>query len=286
MQTITLPAPAKLNLFLHITGQRENGYHDLQTVFHFLEIHDQLHFQIRDDDKIHLLTEFAGLKSKDNLIVKAAKALQEKTGCKKGVDIHIEKNLPMGGGIGGGSSNAATTLIALNQLWDTQLNEQQLKELGLKLGADVPIFIHGHTAWAEGIGESLSDINIDEKTYLLLIPDCHVSTQEIFSHSKLTRDSKVLRMAAFLEQGDSDLFRNDCETLVRKLYPEVNEALTVLSQFSQGARMTGTGACVFAAFDSEKEALAVQKKIPDTIKSLLTKGKNCSPLLVKLETSR
>lgn len=285
MLSITLPAPAKINLFLHITGQRKNGYHDLQTVFHFLDLHDNLHFQRRDDTDINLLTEFTAVEPQHNLIIKAAQALQKKTDCKLGVDIQIDKKLPMGAGIGGGSSNAATTLIALNRLWDTQLSMQSLKELGLSLGADVPIFIHGQTAWAEGIGENLCDLQLDEKYYLLLIPDCHVSTAAIFSHSKLTRDSKVLKMAAFLESGNAELFHNDCENLVRSLYPEVDEAITVLGQYGN-SRMTGTGACVFAAFDTKREALTVLDKIPSHITALVTKGKNRSPLLETLESSR
>ena len=284
MTSITLPAPAKINLFLHITGQRANGYHDLQSVFHFLQLHDVLHFAPRRDGKILLHTAFDGVAAQDNLIVKAAHSLQQFSNCPHGVDIHIEKNLPMGGGIGGGSSNAATTLMALNQLWDTELDIESLKALGLKLGADVPIFIHGHTAWAEGIGENLTDLHVDEKYYLLLIPDCHVSTAEIFSHPTLTRDSKILKMAAFLEPGNEISFHNDCEDLVRSLYPEVDEALTVLSQYGN-SRMTGTGACVFAAFDTEAQALTVLDKIPSHIAALVTKGKNRSPLLETLESS-
>ena len=285
MPSISLPAPAKINLFLHITGQRDNGYHDLQSVFHFLALHDTLNIETRSDGEIHLLTAFEGVPAKDNLIVKAAKKLQEQTDCKMGCNISIIKRLPMGGGIGGGSSNAATTLIALNQLWQTQLSRDELKTLGLTLGADVPIFIHGHTAWAEGIGEHLCDINVKEQHYVLAIPDCHVSTAEIFSHIQLTRDSKVLRMAAFLEQGNSSLFRNDCENLVRKLYPEVDEALRLLSQFGN-ARLTGTGACVFAAFATEEAAQAACRQMPTHLKTLVTKGKNHSPLLETLASSR
>lgn len=286
MTSITLPAPAKINLFLHITGQRNNGYHDLQTVFHFLEIHDQLHFQTREDAEIHLLSEFEGVEPEDNLIVKAARALQTHTDYKQGVDIHVEKNLPMGGGIGGGSSNAATTLIALNQLWKTHLPQQTLKDIALSLGADVPIFIHGQTAWAEGIGESLSNLNLEEKYYLLLIPNCHVSTAAIFNHPSLTRNSKALPISTFIEKADNqDLFHNDCESLVRSLYPEVNEALKILAQYGH-ARMTGTGACVFAVFENKAQALTILDKIPSHIKALVTKGKNRSPLLEILESSR
>ncbi len=283
MPSLSLPAPAKINLFLHITGQRDNGYHDLQTVFHFLAVHDQLHFTLREDHHINLTTAFPGVETEDNLIVKAARALQQKSGCKQGVDIRIEKNLPMGGGIGGGSSNAATTLLGLNQLWGTQLNASALKTLGLSLGADVPIFIHGQTAWAEGVGENLSDLNLKEKHYVLIMPDCHVSTAEIFSHRQLTRDTKIMKMAAFLDQGQQHCFHNDCEALVKSLHPEVDEALKLLSNFGQ-ARMTGTGACVFAAFDTKQQALMVLHKLPSKLNALVTKGKNRSALLETLDS--
>lgn len=284
MTSLSLPAPAKINLFLHITGRRADGYHDLQTVFHFLEAHDQLHFNLRDDDQIILATEFPGLAADDNLIVKAAKALQQYSACNKGVTITVDKHLPMGGGIGGGSSNAATTLLALNEIWQLNANKETLKSIGLQLGADVPIFIHGKTAWAEGVGENLTNLQVIEKWYVLLIPNCHVSTAEIFSHSQLTRDSKILKIATFLEQGNEAMFRNDCETLVKRLYPEVDEAIAVLSEFGS-ARMTGTGACVFAAFATKEEADAVCQQIPAHIQSLVTKGKNHSPTLEALASS-
>lgn len=284
MPALSLPAPAKINLFLHICGRRDDGYHNLQTVFHFLEIHDQLSFTQRDDGEIHLLTDFPDVPTEDNLIVKAARLLQQHSHSTLGVDISIDKNLPMGGGIGGGSSNAATTLIGLNQLWQLGLSHIQLKQLGIQLGADVPIFIHGHSAWAEGIGENLTDIQVIEKWYILAIPDCHVSTNEIFSNSRLTRDSKMMKIAAFLEQGNSNLFRNDCEAVVRNLYPEIDNALKTLSNFGE-ARMTGTGACIFMAFETKDEALEISKKLPKNLTTLVTKGKKQSSLFEALATN-
>lgn len=281
ISTISLPAPAKINLFLHVCGRRNDGYHNLQTVFQFLQVADQLDFSLRADGEIRLLTDFPGIPAAENLITRAARALQQAGNCNKGADITINKILPMGGGIGGGSSNAATTLVALNLLWQLNLDQSQLKQIGLTLGADIPVFIHGHAAWAEGVGERLTNIDIPEKWFLLVIPDCHVSTAAIFSDSELTRDSKMMKMSAFLEQGNSSLFRNDCEALVRKLYPEVDYALTVLSNFSN-ARMTGTGACIYASFDTEQEARLVGSRLPGNLKALVSKSVNQSPLFQAL----
>lgn len=274
---LTLPAPAKFNHFLHICGRRADGYHNLQTVFEFLELADELTFSQRNDGIIHLHTHFDNIPSEDNLIVKAAYALQQATHSHLGADIDIQKNLPTGAGIGGGSSNAATTLVALNTLWKTALTQQQLQAIGITLGADVPIFIHGHSAWAEGIGEELTDITMPEKWYLLLFPPCHVSTATIFSHPELTRDSKMMKIATFLGQGNSSDFQNDCESLVRRLYSEVDEALTLLSTYAN-AQMTGTGACVFASFTTQEHALEVAKKMPSTFRACVSKSLNISPL--------
>lgn len=274
---LTLPAPAKINLFLHICGRRADGYHNLQTIFQFLSIADELSFRRRNDGQIHLAPAFADLPAEDNLIVKAARALQAHTGCRLGADIHINKQLPMGGGIGGGSSNAATTLVALNLLWQLGLARQTLQEIGLHLGADVPIFIHGHAAWAEGVGEKLVDVDLPEQWYLLVIPHCHVSTAKIFSHPQLTRNSKIKKIAAFFEQGPQQGFRNDCEALVRSLYPQVDEALNVLSQFGN-ARMTGTGACVYSRFNSEQAAREAKQQLPPHFNALVCQSLNRSPL--------
>jgi 4-diphosphocytidyl-2-C-methyl-D-erythritol kinase len=279
---LSLPAPAKINLFLHVCGRRSDGYHELQTVFQFLEIADRITFSLRTDGQIHLSTHFPGITEGENLIVRAAKAIRQASSTSLGVDIAIEKILPMGGGIGGGSSNAATTLIALNQLWQLHMSKTSLRQIGLALGADVPVFIHGHAAWAEGVGERLTDMDIPEQWYLLAIPDCHVSTAAIFSHPELTRNSKMLKMAAFLEPGGSALFHNDCEPLVRKLYPEVDHAFTLLSGFGN-ARMTGTGACVFSSFDTEEAASEALASLGGRCRALVSKGANRSPLLRALE---
>lgn len=283
ISSLNLPAPAKINHFLHVCGRRPDGYHNLQTVFQFLEIADELVFELRNDGMLDLTTAFAAIPAQDNLIIKAANALKQASGTRSGVNISIQKKLPMGAGIGGGSSNAATTLVALNRLWQVGLSRNELKAIGMKLGADVPVFIHGHSAWAEGIGERLSDLDLEEKWYLLLFPSCHVSTASIFSHSDLTRDTKMMKIAAFLEQGNSSNFHNDCENLVRKLYPEVDEALTLLSTYSN-ARMTGTGACVFASFNTQEEAQVVAAKMPGNMNLVVSKSVNQSPLYTALSS--
>jgi 4-diphosphocytidyl-2-C-methyl-D-erythritol kinase len=255
--TLTLPAPAKLNLFLHITGQREDGYHLLQTVFQLLDYGDELSFSLRDDDQIILHCDTPELESDDNLVLRAARLLCEHCNSCQGVDIELTKRIPTGAGLGGGSSDAATTLIALNHLWQCGLSREQLQTLGLRLGADVPVFVNGTSAWAEGIGEHLTPITLPTLYYLVLTPACHVATSRIFSHQELTRDTKAIRMAAFLA-GQS---RNDCEMLVRKLYPEVDATTKWLNQFAP-ARMTGTGSSVFASFDDEASAREVLAKLP------------------------
>lgn len=279
---LSLPAPAKLNLFLHICRRRDDGYHDLQTVFQFLDYSDNLEFQLRSDDQINVSPSLAGVAPRDNLIYRAACALRATSTAidpnELGVDITLHKKLPIGGGIGGGSSNAATTLVALNRLWQCGLNKQALQKIGLKLGADVPIFIHGQSAWAEGVGEHLQSIALPEPWYLVLIPPCHVSTADIFSHQQLTRNTPAIRIAAFLESGG----RNDCESLVKKLYPEIESALNWLDQFSP-ARMTGTGACVFAQFASKDEAQAVLRQVPESLQGFVAKGLNQSPLYGALD---
>ncbi len=280
MKQLTLPAPGKLNLFLHICGRREDGYHQLQTVFQFLDYADQIQFTLTpgQDGQIKLKTPLVGVAEQDNLIVRAAHALRKSTGCNAGATIVLDKKLPLGGGIGGGSSDAATTLIALNRLWQTGLNQQELQDIGLNLGADVPIFIHGSAAWAEGVGEILQEITLPEPWYLVLVPPCHISTTEIFSHRQLTRDTQAIKMSAFFEQGG----HNDCEPLVRSLYPQVAEALDWLDQYGS-ARMTGTGACVFAQFASRQEAEIAFGKCPKQLQGFIARGVNRSPLHEALE---
>jgi 4-diphosphocytidyl-2-C-methyl-D-erythritol kinase len=269
--TFTLTSPAKLNLFLHITGQREDGYHNLQTLFQLLDFGDDIHFALRADGELTLTPFMASIPHDDNLIIRAARLLQQATQCTLGADIQIDKRLPMGGGIGGGSSNAATTLLALNKLWNTQLDIDQLAKLGATLGADVPVFVAGNSAFAEGIGEQLQPMTLPERWFVVLVPNCHVSTADIFCHKDLTRDTPIIKVAAIPEQGR----HNDCQPLVRAIFPEVDEALNWLSQHGV-ARMTGTGACVFAAFDSKAEAQAVLDNTPDTLNGFIALGVNRS----------
>lgn len=272
--SLQLLAPAKLNLFLHITGRRADGYHLLQTFFQLLDYGDQLSFQRRADNNITLTPNIVGVSFDDNLIVRAARLLQPHATTPAGIDIQLDKYLPMGGGIGGGSSNAATTLVALNYLWQCQLTRAQLQTIGLQLGADVPVFIGAQSAWAEGVGEQLQALELAEVWYLVLHPSCHVSTAEIFSHKDLTRDTPNITVAAFLEQGG----RNDCQSLVRKLYPPVDNALNWLGQFTDKAQMTGTGASIFAAFKTEADAQIVLAQAPKNLPGFVARGIPHSPL--------
>ena len=275
---LTLPAPAKLNLMLHITGRRPDGYHNLQTLFQFLDYGDTLHFSLRDDGQLNLLTELAGVDAEDNLIIRAARLLREASGCQLGADIRLDKILPMGGGIGGGSSDAATTLLGLNQLWQTGLSLDQLAELGIRLGADVPVFVHGKAAWAEGVGEKLTPVELDEPWFLVVAPACHVSTAEIFSDQRLTRDTSPITLAAFREVGS----RNDCLPVVTTRYPEIRNTLILLNKYCE-AKMTGTGSCLFGAFPNEREADKVRARLPATLRSFVARGCNVSPLHRELQ---
>ena len=277
MSTLTLPSPAKLNLFLHITGRRPDGYHKLQTLFQLLDYGDELQLSSTDSSEIRLLNPVAGVATENNLIYRAAKLLQQASQVKKGAEIAITKRLPMGGGIGGGSSNAATTLVGLNTLWKTQLTPDQLSELGRQLGADVPVFVQGNTAWAEGIGEHLRAIEIPERWYLVLAPNCQVSTATIFSHKDLTRDTPAITVAAFLERGG----KNVCQPLVERLFPQVRDAVEWLNKFSP-AQLTGTGACVFASFSSKENAEAILAKRPEQYHGFVARGVNLSPLHQRL----
>ena len=260
------PAPAKLNLMLRVVGRRADGYHELQTVFQFIDRCDRLWLDVRDDGRIRRLTHVAGVDERDDLSVRAAMALQQATGCRLGVDIRCEKNLPMGGGLGGGSSDAATTLVALNQLWGTGLDEDRLSEIALPLGADVPVFVRGRAAWAEGVGERLDPVELPEPWYLVLVPPCAVSTKAVFSHPELTRDSKLITLADFLS-GDAV---NDCLPVVRRDYPEVDAALAWLSPW--GGRLTGTGACVCAVLADQGSAERALAKRPEQIQGFVARG--------------
>ena len=244
---IRVPSPAKINLFLHITGRRENGYHELQTIFQLIDLYDWMSFEITQDDSIKI-EGLAAVQLEQNLIYRAAQVLRPHAKQPCGLNIHIEKNIPMGAGLGGGSSNAATTLIVLNQLWQCDLTEQQLAAYALQLGADVPIFVFGRNAWAEGIGEKLSFIDLTQKQFIILKPDCFISTQQLFLQKSLTRDSKITTFCAY--QLEPSLFGNNFEPVAQQLYPEVEEAMHYLDQFGQ-AKLTGTGACVFAEVTQE-----------------------------------
>ncbi len=274
------PAPAKINLFLHIVGRRDDGYHLLQTAFQFLDRCDWLHFELRDDGLVRRATDLPGVPEDSDLTVRAARLLQEAADCSAGVAIEIEKSLPMGGGLGGGSSDAATTLVALNRLWNTALSVDQLAELGLSLGADVPVFVRGCAAWAEGVGEVLEPIEVAEPWYVVVVPSCHVSTAEIFCDKDLTRDSEMMKIPAFLA-GHGE---NVCEAVVRKRYPEVDEAMRWLGQFAP-VRMSGTGACIFAAFSERAQADEVMGVLPAGWQAFVAKGLNRSPLLERLAES-
>ncbi|MCK5829259.1 MAG: 4-(cytidine 5'-diphospho)-2-C-methyl-D-erythritol kinase [Methylococcales bacterium] len=271
------PAPAKLNLMLRITGQRDDGYHLLQTVFQFVDLCDWITFSPVENGKIILNSPILGVLDKENLIVRAANILRRETGCKEGVCIGLEKNLPMGGGLGGGSSDAATTLVVLNRLWKLGLTKEKLMQLGLQLGADVPVFVFGQAAWAEGVGEKLERIEVPEKWIVIIKPDCHVDTREIFLTKDLTRDSKSIRMAGFLAGQQ----QNDCLDVVCKLHQPVEKAMVDLAVFSE-ARLTGTGACVFAQFDSKELAAKAYDALHKKWQVYLVRGLNISPLMDKL----
>lgn len=266
------PAPAKLNLFLHITGRRDDGYHTLQTVFQFLDVADQLYFDINSSGKISRSSELPGVPAEQDLVVRAARLLQQETGCPQGVSISMEKFLPMGGGLGGGSSDAATTLLALNALWDCGLKRARLYELGLQLGADVPVFIGGHAAWAEGVGEHLQPVDVAECWYLVLTPEVVASTAEIFAHPQLTRNSPAITIRDFR----AGRVRNDIEPVVRALYKEVDDALRWLSDFGE-ARMTGTGACVFLPCEDRAQAESVLLQGPPAA-GFIARGLNRHPI--------
>ncbi|QIZ47179.1 4-(cytidine 5'-diphospho)-2-C-methyl-D-erythritol kinase [Dickeya zeae] len=275
------PSPAKLNLFLYITGRRPDGYHNLQTLFQFLDYGDTLTITPRQDKHIVLLTPLPGVPDEQNLVVRAARLLQE--WCQQaglpfaGADIGIDKRLPMGGGLGGGSSNAATVLVALNQLWHSQVPVDTLAALGLKLGADVPVFVHGHAAFAEGVGEQLTPASPVEKWYLVVHPGVSIPTPLIFGDPDLTRDTPVRPLSQLL----THTFSNDCEAVVRKRFREVEERLLWLLEYAP-SRLTGTGACVFAEFDTESAARQVLDRAPEGLQGFVARGMNVSPLQQQL----
>lgn len=271
--SICAPAPAKLNLFLHINSRRADGYHELQTLFQFIDLHDNLSFIPTTDGQITLTSTLEGVPEQDNLVIRAAHLLQSQAPEHPGARIHLEKHLPMGAGIGGGSSDAATTLMILNQLWNIHLNPPKLAQLGQQLGADVPIFIAGYAAFAQGIGEQLTPMNPPEHWYVLLTPKTMVSTAKVFNDPQLTRDTPKIKVNEYNWANT----HNDCQSIVMNHYPEVALALQWLVEYGS-ARMTGTGRCVFAPFTSESEALDVAARCPARFQARVCKGLNQSPL--------
>lgn len=274
---LTLPAPAKLNRMLHITGRRPDGYHTLQTLFQFIDLQDELTLTLRDDGEITLDEALDGVRFEDNLVVRAARMLAPyRRDQRQGVGIGLTKRLPMGGGLGGGSSNAATVLVGLNRLWGLGLSLDALAELGLSLGADVPVFVHGQSAWAEGVGEKLTPVTLDTPWFVVIHPGVSVSTPAVFQDPELTRASPPITMARAL-QGGASAWRNDCEETVKKRHPSIACALEWLGQYAP-SRLTGTGACLFAEFESEHAAKAVTQEAAKRYRAWTARGLNDSPL--------
>ncbi len=270
--SLKILSPAKLNLFLHILNKRSDGYHNLQTVFQFVELFDEITFTLRADNTTHLTSSIKAIENTDNLIFKAAQLLKQNTQTHAGVDIQLIKNIPMGAGLGGGSSDAASTLVALNYLWQSHLSLDQLANLGTQLGADVPVFVKGHCAWGEGIGNELTPITLPTSWYVILIPNCHIATAEIYASLELTQEKTPLKIGDYRP----GMGENDFETVVCARYPRVAEAISWLQQFAP-AHLTGTGCAVFAAFDSQLKAANVINKLPEQLTGLIAKGLSQSP---------
>lgn len=274
-------APAKLNLFLHIIGRRADGYHLLQSVFVLLNFGDTLHFCRREDGAIRRTTATPGVAEGEDLVLRAANLLQAVTGTAFGVDVSVEKRIPIGGGLGGGSSDAASTLIALNRLWGVNLPQERLRELGLSLGADVPFFIVGRNAWGEGVGEILHPVEVPAWWYLVLTPDLHVPTPFVFSWPELTRNTIPRKIADFSAAALADM-RNDLQPVVMKAFPVVAASMKALESVAKssvfGARMTGSGACVFAAFESEQEARGAFQQLQPEYQGFVAQGMGKHPL--------
>ena len=276
--TLSFPAPAKLNLCLHVVGRRKDGYHLLQTLFRFIDFSDMLHFTLCRNGEVRRISALDGVPQEQDLCVRAARLLQKECGCRLGVDITLEKRIPMGGGLGGGSSDAATTLIALNKLWGLGLSRERLMEIGLSLGADVPVFVFGENAYAEGIGEQLQACEVPDAWYVVLFPPVQVATAKVFAHLdianlELTQEAISLRIRGLPLR----LPHNDLQSVVCSLYPEVARHLAWLEQFVQ-ARMSGSGACVFAEFVIEAEAQAVMEQLPSDMRGVVARGLPQHPL--------
>lgn len=279
MTTLSCAAPAKLNLFLHVVGRRADGYHLLQTVFRFIDLQDLLQFTLRQDGAVRRVNQLENVPADEDLCVRAARLLQRETGCTLGVDILLEKHIPMGGGLGGGSSDAATTLLALNRLWQLNLPRAKLMQLGLTLGADVPVFVFGENAFAEGVGEQLQVLTLPEAWYVVLSPPVHVPTAKIFTHPELTRNTNSITIRALPIGGQfpAAQFGNDLQATACQLYPEIEQHLAWLAQFSP-ALMTGSGACVFAEFTNEAAAQAVLQQLPTNMRGWIARGLQQHPL--------
>jgi len=274
---LTCPAPAKLNLFLHVIGRRPDGYHLLQTLFRFIDLHDTLHFTLRNDGAVHRTNSIEGVAEEQDLCVRAARLLQTETGCAFGADITVEKHIPMGGGLGGGSSDAATALIALNRLWSLGLSRTHLMRLGLRLGADVPVFVFGKNAFAEGVGEELQACPVAQAWYVVLFPPVQVPTAQIFACPELTRDTVSITMRALLKGQLEQPLRNDLQPVVCDLYPEVARHIAWLGNYGN-AMMTGSGACVFAEFASRNQAESVLQQLPHDMRGVVAQGLAKHPL--------
>jgi 4-diphosphocytidyl-2-C-methyl-D-erythritol kinase len=278
MSAVSFSAPAKLNLMLHVVGRRADGYHELQTVFQIIDLCDRIEIRVRDDGVISRPTGPAGVPESEDLVVRAARALKQETGTSLGAEITIKKRIPMGGGLGGGSSDAATTLLALNHLWKTGLTSEQIAAIGVKLGADVPVVVAGRSAWAEGVGENLTPVILGADSWFVVVfPGGAVPTGAVFQAPELTRNSPPTTMRGFLETGG----RNDCEPVVRARFPAVGEALDWLGRHAP-ARLTGTGSCVFARFSRAADAERVAARVPDTWRAWVARGLDTSPLLDEL----
>ena len=272
------PAPAKLNLFLHVTGRRADGYHELQTVFQLVDLQDTITIKLRDDARIERPDGPAGVAAEFDLTVRAARALQSTAKCRGGATLSIAKRIPMGGGLGGGSSDAATVLLALNELWGCGLSIAELAQLALPLGADVPVFVQGRSAWGEGVGEHLTPLELPPRWYVIIHPGVAVSTREVFQSAELTRNSPLITIRAFLQGAG----RNDCEPVVRARAAEVAAALDWLSRWAP-ARLTGTGSCIFAACSSVADAERIAARVPDRWASYVARGLNVSPVQAVLQ---
>jgi 4-diphosphocytidyl-2-C-methyl-D-erythritol kinase len=280
-EPVRWPAPAKLNLFLHVTGRRADGYHELQTLFQLIDLCDEITLSVREDGRIERPVGPQSVPVEEDLTWRAAHALQKVAGVRLGADIEVRKHIPLGAGLGGGSSDAATALLALNELWECGLVPGELAQIGLALGADVPVFVEGFSAWAEGVGEQLTPVSIPPAWYVVIYPGVGISTREVFQSPELTRNSPLITIRAFFESGG----RNDCEPVVRVRSAEIAEALEWLGRWAP-ARLTGTGSCVFTACPSAAEAERIAARVPDRWKSYVARGLDTSPLHQLLQRRR